>query len=226
MGTSRLELYNAALLLCGTARLAALTDEVEGRYLLDLVWDGEGVRKVLEAGLWNFAIRSQKLTPNSSVTTDFGYTNAFDKGSDWVRTVAICNDEFFESPLLQYDDEGQDYLFADVEEVYVKYVSDNASYGGDLSKWPGSFQEYAEAFFASKVINRLAADKDRILFLLGHPNYPRTGHLEKAIKNARAKDAMKDSTKFFPAGSWVSARGRGRGGGPFGDRGSGGALTG
>lgn len=226
MSTSRLKLYNEALNLCGEARLSALTDDVEGRHLLDGVWNNDGVRKVLEAGLWNFAMRSQKLTPNSAVTPAFGYANAFDKASDWVRTAAICSDEYFNSPLLSYQDEGS-YIMADIDVLYVAFVSDDSTFGGDLSKWPGSFQQYAEAFFASKIINRTTADKDRVQFLLGHPNYPRTGHLDKMLKDARAKDAMNDAAKFLPAGSWVRARGSGRNrGGPLGDGGSGGALTG
>lgn len=226
MSTSRLKLYNEALALCGQARLASLSEDVEGRHLLDGVWDNDGVRKVLEAGLWNFAMRPQKLTPNSAVTPAFGYSNAFDKASDWVRTAMICSDEYFSSPLLSYQDEGS-YIFSDVDVIYVAFVSDDSIFGGDLSTWTGSFQQYAEAFFASKIIHRTTADKDKIQFLLGHPNYPNTGHLDKMLKKAKSIDAMNDSAKFLPPGSWTTSRGRGhRRGGPFGDGGSGGALTG
>jgi hypothetical protein len=51
---------------------------------------------------------------------------AFAKPTDWVDTSAVCQDEYFRVPLLQYADE-VGYWFADLDEIYVKYVSDGAT---------------------------------------------------------------------------------------------------
>jgi len=226
MGTTRLKLYNAALRLCGAARIAALTDESEGRRLLDDVWDDDGVRKILEHGYWKFALRSRRLDYDPAVVPDFGYSRGFLKDTDWVRTAAICSDEGFADPLLGYSDEAG-YIFTDLDEIFVQYVSDDASFGGDLATWPGSFQEYAAAWFASQVIHRLTSDKDRLAFLFGGDSRGvRTGQLAATLKTARSNDAIQGPTKFLPSGSWTRARGITRGRGPMGDGGTSGGLIG
>lgn len=220
--TTRLNLYRGALRLCGAASISALTDETEGRRLLDEVWDDGGVDAVLEAGLWNFAMRTQQLDYDTAVTPSFGYTRAFQKGSDWVRTAGVWSDENLETPLVSYQDE-IDYLFADLDTIYVQFVSNDAAIGGDLSTWPRSFADYAEAYFASRIVHRLTSDKERLAFLL----QPRTGYLERTLKNARSKDAQRDPAKPLPAGTWTSSRGRAIGRrGPMGDGGTSGSLTG
>lgn len=222
--TTRLQLYKDALRLCGAASISALTDEVESRRLLDEVWDGGGVRKVLERGSWQFAVRTQMLDFDPSVSPSFGYTRAFVKSSDWVTTTAICTDEFLRAPLLQYIDE-VGYLYADEEVLYVQFVSDDPAFGGDLSTWTGTFNDYAIAYFASQIIHRLTSDKERLAMLLGPDlSGEKRGMLAERLRTARAKDAMQDPTKFLPEGSWVRAR---RGGGHGGrDNGSRGQLIG
>jgi hypothetical protein len=221
--TTRLKLYNHALRLCGHSRLASLSDGVEARHLLDDAWDDDFIWKVLESGLWNFAMRAQALTPETSVDPPFGYNNAFLKGSDWVRTAAVCDDEYFRSPLLDYQDETS-YIFAELQEIWVRFVSNDSAYGSDLSKWPGSFQNYAAGYLAGEIIHKLTSDKERVAFL--HGTDGRGGYIESMLREARSQDAMEDPTRFLPTGTWVSSRGRGRRRGPFGDRGVTGSLTG
>lgn len=207
--TTKLQLYKDALRLCGAASIAALSDEVEGRRLLDEVWDGGGVRKCLERGSWQFAVRTQMLDFDVSVDPAFGYSHAFLKSSDWVTTTAICTDEFLRSPLLHYIDE-VGYLYADEDVLYVQFVSDDAAFGGDLSTWTGTFNDFAVAYFASQVIHRLTSDKERLAMLLGPDmSGERRGYLVEKLRTARSKDAMQDPTKLLPAGTWTTARGRG-----------------
>lgn len=221
--TTRLKLYNHALRLCGHSRLSALTDDVEERYLLDDAWNDDFVDKVLEDGLWNFAMRTQELTPETSVSPPFGYKNAFLKDTDWIRTAEVADDEYFRSPLLDYQDETQ-YIFSDRDVIWVRFVSNDSAYGNNISSWPGTFQNYAAAYLAGEIIHRLTSDKERIAFL--HGNNGKNGYIETQLRNAKSEDAMEDPTRFPPAGRWVSSRGRGRRRGPFGDRGVTGSLIG
>ena len=214
--TTRLKLYNHALRLCGHSRLATLTDDVEERYVLDDAWNDDFLQKVLEAGLWNFATRAQELTPETSVSPPFGYQNAFLKDTDWVKTVGVYDDEFMRSPLLDYMDEGQ-YIFAELNMIWVRFVSNDSAYGTDLSKWPGTFQNYAAAFLAGEIIHRLTSDENRVMFL--HGRNGKNGYIETQLRDAKSDDAMESPTQFTPSGTWVSSRGRGRRRGPFGDRG-------
>jgi len=195
--TTRLALYNSALLLCGERSLASLTEEREPRRLLDTVWDGGGVRYCLEAGQWNFATRAVQIDYDPTITPAFGFSRAFDKQDDWVRTTGVCSDEFFNAPLTQYLDEVQ-YLFCDLDVLYVRYISDDQNFGGDLSKWPATFTEFATAYFASKIVNKLTADKEQRAFVFKE--------LKRLCIDARSKDAMGDPTAFPPSGSWIRAR--------------------
>lgn len=215
MTTSRLTIYNNALLECGERELASLSENREPRRLLDRVWDGGAVDYCLGQGLWKFAKRTLELSPESSIAPDFGYQNAYEIPSDFIRTASLSADEYMQTPLLQYTQE-QSYWFADVSPIYVSYVSNGASYGGDMSLWPMDFVRYMEAYLASMIIRRLSqndSDWDRLFKLAAF-----------RLKEARSSDAMESPTAFPPAGSWVSAR-RGRAAGRY-DRGNRGSLTG
>lgn len=208
--TTRLQLYNAALRLCGERRLSAITENREPRLLLDNVWDDGGRRACLEQGQWNFAMRTRHITYSTDVTPPFGYRRAFAKPTDWVLTAGLCTDAYFREPLLQYVDE-RGYWYADQDDIYVRHVSDDDNYGNDLSLWPMSFADFAAAYFADKIILKLTSDKDRLAVV------------KRALKDSRLnalnRDAMNEPTRFPPAGSWVRAR-FGRGGGGRNDGGS------
>ena len=103
--TDRLSIYNGALMLAGERFLASLTEEREPRRLLDHVWDTGGLKACLEMGQWAFAMRTTQVDYDTSVEPGFGYHRAFVKPDDWVLTSAVCEDEFFRSPLLRYWDE-------------------------------------------------------------------------------------------------------------------------
>lgn len=220
MGTNRLQLYQDALLLCKEKFLAALTDNVESRRLLDNVWASDGIQYCLEQGQWQFAMRTQRIDYDPNVTTQFGYRYAFDKPADWVLTSALCSDERFISPLTQYSDE-TDYWTADITPIYIKFVSNDVQFGNNLSRWPASFTDYVAAYFASQIVGKLGKDektRDAIL-------HPRTGILDRALLVAKNRAAMTQGTKYPATGSWVKARrGIGTGRGPLGDGGLGGQL--
>jgi hypothetical protein len=74
--TDRLKIYNGALLLCGEKELASLSENREPRFLLDLVWNDNGVRFCLEQAQWHFAMRSSQLRLRPGVAPDWGYSRA------------------------------------------------------------------------------------------------------------------------------------------------------
>lgn len=196
--TDRLSLYNQALVLIGQRKIASLAENRESRRALDSVWDGGAVNFILEQGLWNCAMRSVKIEADPDVTPSFGLLKAFSRPSDYIRTAALCTDEYFKSPLLQYTDEGG-YWYADYEPIYVRYVSNDTAYGGDLSLWPESLAKYAAAYLASEVCQALTAD-DAKAELLREKTVPRR------LTSAQSKDAMNEATAFLPPGSWTTAR--------------------
>lgn len=215
MGTTRLLLYNGALRICGERKLASLTEDREPRHLLDDVWSQGAIDDVLEEGQWNFATRAVQVDYDPSIDPQFGLTFGFSKPDDWIRTTALCSDPYYKVPYVDYVDE-PDYWYADITPLYVKYVSNDTLFGGDLSRWPGSFVAYAEAYLASKIVTKLTSDKERMLLV------------EKALKqerkNALNKDAMNQPPMQPAPTSWVRSRAGGQG--TRRDRGNRGTLIG
>lgn len=198
--TTKLLLYNGALTKLGERRLSSLSENREPRRALDGVYDDAFINKVLISGLWNFATRTVLADYSPSVEPEFGFRRAYDKPDDFIRTVAVCSDEYFKSPLLDYSDEGN-FWFSDLDSMYIKYVSNSAEYGGDLSMWPENFSEYAQWVLAEKVCKRLTGSEAGL--------QDARKELKKALLTAKSTDAMADPTSFPPSGTWSAARKRG-----------------
>ena len=199
---NQLTLYNDALRACGERALASLTEERKPRRLLDAVWASDGVKYCIEQGIWGFAKRTIAIDYDPSIEPPFGYRRAFEKPSDWVSTAALCSDEDFHQPLLQYEDEAG-YWYSDLDTIYVQYMSDDSAYGLNIGEWPESFMKYVVLYFASEIVLGLGKGQiklERIIALR-----------EKALKIAKSKAKQSEPTRFPPAGSWIRSRGgRGR----------------
>ena len=197
--TTQLDIYNNALMLCEERFLASLTEEREPRRLLDLVWSSGGVQNCLEDGQWNFAMRSIQIDYDPGIEPSFGYRRAFDKPTDWLLTSAMAQDEYFRSPLLRYWDEAG-FWYADLDTIYVRYISSDPAYGLDLNKWPNSFYDYVCESFANKVILKLTRSEAKL--------EASTKRLAEKLKIARSAAAMSQPTSFPARGSWGLSRQR------------------
>lgn len=200
MGTTKLRVYNAALRARGVSnRLDALTDDRPERYNLDEAWP-DVVARCLEEGRWNFGQRSVEIPYEPSVEVSFGFSYAFEKPSDWVRSFRVSADPTFSVPLQSEEvlDEGA-YWYANVETIYVQYMSDGSTYGGDLAAWSQTF--------ADAVALMLAVD---IGPTVGNMGEEAVARLEKraqdAIRNARSKDAQNQPTQMRSPGRLQRAR--------------------
>ena len=202
MTTSKLSIANGALRHLKETQLtqSEMTNASrEPARVFNAIWDNGGVRACLEEGQWRFARRTVSLDFSPSVDTeDWDYDYAFDKPADWVRTVGLWGDSWMKDPLRDYRDEAG-YWFANVETIYVTFVSDDASFGGDMSLWPQSFVEYVEAYFGAKMAGPMT-DAGKELHQLR----------ESLLKKAKSKDSITDPSRNLPMGSWVRARLGGR----------------
>ena len=205
--TDQLSLYNGALAVLGARKLANLTENREPRHKLDDIWARDAVERCLQQGQWNFATRSTQPAISASVTPSFGYTNAFEKPSDFIRTTGVCTDEYFNSPLTRYTDE-TGFWFADEDVIYTRYVSNDLQYGFDFAIWPHNFTKFVELWIAVEVAPRLTGIEKSKEAL--------QKELKNAKREAKATDAMEESVVFPPPGTWV----RSRWGAVGGDRGS------
>lgn len=195
---SKLSIYNAALTQhLGERKLSSLSENTVMRRRLDSIWDNDFVRDCLQQGLWNFAMNAVELSYSPSVEPSFGFTHAFDKPADWVRTAIVSIEPSFCAQFLEYEDEG-DYWYADPEVIYVKYVSDHDTWGNDLSRWTAKFARYVEANLAWRVAKSTTgsnADADDLEKLQ-----------RRLLIQAKAGDAMDEATRMPSQGTWSRAR--------------------
>jgi hypothetical protein len=200
--------------MLGVRKLASLTENQLSRRELDGVFSRGGIKTCLRMGQWNHAMRTVRLDYSPSIGPEFGYRRAFDKPTDWVRTCGLCSDEYFRVPLVDVVDEAG-HWYADLDTLYIRFVSSDTDYGMDYSLWPENFTRVVECYFAKETCLRLTQSqtlKDNL-----------EADFRKLLLQAKATDAMDEAVSFPPAGSWIRAR-RGRGG--RGDRGNNGSLIG
>ncbi len=216
MATDRLALYNIALFDLGDRKLDSLTEAREPRFLLDEVFTrgGGAIRAVLEQGLWNHAIRTVQIDKSASITPAFGYPNAFDMPTNFVRLVQISPGENFLGTLMRYEIEAG-ILYTDVDPIFMRFVSDSSDYGNDLSLWPETFTLWVGHWLGQQIMAKLLNDKDQ-------EAYMKRG--KRLLADARSKDAQQEPTRWPPLSSWASARLNRVG--PRRDRGSRSQLTG
>jgi hypothetical protein len=198
--TTQLSVYNGALLLVGERKLTAIASPAteQSQVDLDLAWDNGAKDYCLEQALWNFATRSISLTYDPDVTPAFGLRYAFSKPSDWIRTGAICSDEHFQCPVLEYRDEGS-YWFSDLQTLYIKYISNDSSYGGDLSLWPQTFVKCMSAFLARETCEKLTQSRVKKIDM--------DTEYRLRLQDASAKDAFNQATQLPAPGGWAMSRG-------------------
>jgi hypothetical protein len=209
---TKLILFNTALRYCKSRKLSSLTEDRKPRHLLDDVWAAGGVDRCLEEAQWKFATRSVKLDYDASITREYGFLRGFTKPTDWVKTVAMCSDEYFKEPLTHYHHDGNEW-YSDLDAIYVRYVSNHADWGSDLSSWPAAFLNYVAAHFANEIVDDLTGDQKTIERVMQV--------LDKNEKEAKSLDAWNQPTAFPASGNWSRSRRRGsRSRSDLGNRGS------
>ena len=196
--TTQLAIYNQVLIELGLRTLSSTTENQESRRVIDDVYD-EVIAYCLESGQWNFAVRTVKIDSDTGIDPGFGYEEVFAKPTDWVRTVGISFDEYNWIPLIdsQYKDEAGNWL-TDGTPIYARYISNGSSYGLDLDAWPESFTRYVVVEIAFRVVERLTQSMSKRDEL--------RQEIKRAKRNALAKDAIGEGTRFPVSGRLVSVR--------------------
>jgi len=199
MAYDKLTIYNNALVsYLGEGALSGLAEKRGPRFLLDGVWDQDPIKYALEQGEWGFAISSVKMVADPGIEPPFGFRYAFEKPADWRRMAALCYDEYFKTNCNDYSEEGN-FIYANTDVLYARFVSDDDTLGRDYSKWTASFFEYLCAFMAWKIVHRVKnsrASRDEL-----------SGMMQKLLIEARGFNALSRPAAFMQRGSWARARG-------------------
>jgi hypothetical protein len=200
--TTKLSIANGALRILKEGSITQNeldNDRREPARLFNSVWDDGGLDACLRSGEWRFARRTAMLESSPSVEPDFGLRYAFEKPDDFVRTCGQYADEMLRNPLSDREiREETGFWFCSRDPIYVTYVSNDAAYGLDYSKWPQDFLKFVCAHFASEIAGPLTSEGAEALKLRRH-------YLTAALST----DGQSDPTRTPPIGSWVRARATG-----------------
>ena len=193
----KLQIYKGALRLLGNAAgLSSLTEVSPTRHTLDDCWAPAG-EYLLAKGLWNFAMRSVELSPDEDTDPLFGYTYAYSKPTDWVRTASISDHPGNENGFENYADE-PGYWFADCNPLYLSYVSNDNAYGWNVAAWRQPFAKAMEAYLAFESGLPISADR-------GNRN-DMYQLFKTRLADAKALDAVDERVRMRPPGRLVRSR--------------------
>jgi hypothetical protein len=201
---TKLEVYNGALQTHLNCRpLRTLSDARTERRALDAVWTPV-LKWMLEQGMWNFALRTQRWEASTTVIPEFGHRSAFAKPADYVRLSRISDNEYLEPTLSNYLEEG-DYFICDIDVIFAQFVSNDLNFGADPNKWTPAF---AAAFKGELAYEARGG--------IGNLSTIDVNELKKAkrrlMQDAQSKDVVNQAPSKLPQGRLVSARaGFGRG---------------
>jgi hypothetical protein len=156
VSTPQLAVFNRALGAMGERALSNVAEPREPARVLLSFWP-DCVQFCLEAGLWNFALRSATLT--SSGGSALNYSNAFNKPADFVHLFTASLSPSLDPPLVNdYVDQGAQF-FANGANLYIRYSSNDPSAGGgNLSLWTTSFSTYVAYVLAAWSAFRLTGN--------------------------------------------------------------------
>lgn len=200
MAATKLSLINGAQRLLKVRKLTAAelaSNLREPARIANDAFDADLIRGCLEAGAWRFAIRSQQIFADPGIDPQFdtgGLQFAFQKPTDWVRTVGMFSDADMQCQYEMYNDEAG-FLFADLDTLYWRYISDDADFGSNYTLWPRSFQEYFEAKLASVIAGPMTQSGQEMMQLS-----------EIMLGKALSKDVLNEPTRQQPLSSWARSR--------------------
>lgn len=196
----KLSVYRNALLFLDERKIASLSEDREPRRALDDAWDNT-IDYCLQQGIWNFALRTVQADSSASVEPAFGYSYAFTKPADIIRMYQMGSEETFATPLNEFNDEAG-YWYANIDPLYVRYVSNDTAYGNDVSLWSPLFAEYVACRLAMRTAGRITGSDTKVEGL---------SKMERRLKqDAASKDAMEEAPGRMPSGTWVRSRTSGR----------------
>lgn len=201
MAVTKIKLFNAALNEIGARPLVDTGENIRPGRILVRHYD-DVVADCLAAHNWNFAKETVQLDADTGVEPNFGYTEVFAKPADWVRTIQISGDEYFNLPLIEYYDDAN-FFSANLTPIYLRYVSNDTGLGLEFGIWPSHFRRYVEFELAARSW-RIHDDKDLKKEI--------DAQRDEARLRAENIDAMnRPQPRFPPSGSWSRSRDGGHG---------------
>lgn len=203
---TKLSIYNGALSLLGETPLSSLSEDRSARYWLDRSWDDGLINYCLEQAQWSFATRTLEMTYSTSIVPAFGFQYAFEVPDDFVELNSFWVDPWCQNPLDTYFFEAS-VIYAASDTIYMKYISNDSNYGGNLARYPQTFTRYVECRLASLVQANITNSEN---------TQAKIDRSEaKALMTAKNMDKRLKPKDTLPLGNWTKSR-IGAGISPFG----------
>ncbi|WP_372809326.1 hypothetical protein [Litorivivens sp.] len=187
-----LNIYNDALFCLDLPQLTSVNDDSEARTKLSVALSQNLVEAYLFDKAWQWAVTSSKITYDPSVEPEWGYQYAFDKPDNILKIDGVFVDEYFQVPLIPYEDEG-DLFFANVQEIYLKYIPlDTVS---TPASWPAYFRKLVAASMAVHAGGSLGGNVQKAVMIL-----------EDRESKAFSIDAQQSPPRIIANGNWTQSR--------------------
>jgi len=186
------DLYNKALQILKLPPLISNDDESERRVAIDYALDTGAIETVFDLINWNYNVKVAEIDEDGVYSPTFGYTYRFAVPADMTRLYGISADDRFLNPLSNWYREGA-YFFADVQTIYIKYLSTDQH--STISAWP------------RYMFNLVAAEIARSCCHLPGVDY---NHVERKYQEYKIEayntDAQRQPPKLISSGSWNRSR--------------------
>jgi len=190
------KIYNKAFFILGLDEIVSNDDDSPRRTKADVSVGMGIVNATLEDIGWAFAMTGQEITYDPSLEPGWGHNRVYAHPSDMHRLGGVFQDEFFTTPLKDYEDDNG-YWFCGLDTIYVKYVK--TSFMTAPSSWPQYFANLVAANIAIEIGPSLSGNVDNAV-----------ARQDQFKREARSTDAMTGSPQHIREGRWVRSRSSGR----------------
>ncbi len=187
---SEVGICNSALTKIGAGRVVALDDGSKNANACAELYP-KLRDDLLRRHVWNFACVRLKLARLAAAPV-FGYAYAYQLPSDWLRTVAVYEDDAA-AALADYRIEGRTIL-SSAEALYLLYIRAVT----DPNDMPSDFREALACLLACDLSVPIAQSWS-LRQEMGDA-------FRDAVARAKSVDAVEDCPEPMPAGSWVTVR--------------------
>ncbi len=188
---SEIGICNSALSKIGTTnRISSLTEDSKNAQACNEQY-AKLRDDLLRGHVWNFAKARIKLAKNATAPT-YEFDNAFTLPADWLRTVAVHDNDAGDGTTA-YRLEGRQVL-SSADELWLTYVKQET----DPNTMPADFREALAYRLAVELAlpiaqsNTVQASMERLFV--------------RKLRQAKSTDGIEDQPENLPAGSWVTGR--------------------
>jgi len=199
---TKLEVYNEAALILKLRPVDSLSENTPVRVTFDQAW-APVLRYMLGLANWHFAKRALAIQAETSITPSYGYSAYFAKPDDFARLIGISASAYGVPTLENYSEEGA-YWAANLQTLYIEYVSNGVTYGGDLGRWTPHFTTAVAHEIASRTGGKLTK-------LSGQEWQAMKKDSKDALHKAKSLEAYAQPAQPYQMGQLVRSRLGGRG---------------